>query len=137
MGAVSFIQRFGGAINSNVHYHCAVIDGVFSQCNGALCCHEASALDDADIVDLEGVVAKRVLRAERFLTNMFLIYHLYSFQLWHCNTQFFMDDLPSLRMALVSYFRLETQVSVDLDRPQTLVVGMQEGLWVSHPLYEQ
>ena len=62
IGAVSFIQRFGSTINPHLHYHCAVIDGVFSEYDGALRFHQASALDDADIAELEGVVAKRVLR---------------------------------------------------------------------------
>jgi len=28
-GAVTFIQRFGGSLNLNLHFHCAVPDGVF------------------------------------------------------------------------------------------------------------
>ena len=28
-GAVTFVQRFGGALNLNVHFHCAIPDGVF------------------------------------------------------------------------------------------------------------
>jgi hypothetical protein len=28
-GAVTFIQRFGGALNLNVHFHTLVLDGVF------------------------------------------------------------------------------------------------------------
>jgi len=28
-GAVTFVQRFGGALNLNVHFHCLVPDGVF------------------------------------------------------------------------------------------------------------
>ena len=53
MGAVSFIQRFGGSINLHLHYHCAVIDGVFSESDGALRFHEASDLNDADVAELE------------------------------------------------------------------------------------
>ncbi len=55
-------QRFGNSINNHLHYHCAVIDGVFSEYDGALRFDEASALDAADIAALERVVAKRVLR---------------------------------------------------------------------------
>ena len=62
LGAVSFIQRFGASTNSHIHYHCAVIDGVLSQCDGGFRFHPANALDEADIADHEGVVAKRVLR---------------------------------------------------------------------------
>src|SRR5919201_3788606 len=28
-GAVTFVQRFGGALNLNVHFHCVIPDGVF------------------------------------------------------------------------------------------------------------
>ena len=28
-GAVTFVQRFGGSLNFNVHMHVAVLDGVF------------------------------------------------------------------------------------------------------------
>src|SRR5437660_187635 len=35
-GAVTFIQRFGGALNLNVHFHCVVPDGVFVREGGAL-----------------------------------------------------------------------------------------------------
>jgi hypothetical protein len=30
LGAVSFVQRFGSALNAHVHFHCCVIDGVFA-----------------------------------------------------------------------------------------------------------
>jgi len=30
VGAVTFVQRFGGALNLNVHFHCVVPDGVFA-----------------------------------------------------------------------------------------------------------
>jgi hypothetical protein len=29
LGAVSFVQRFGAALNTHVHLHCCVIDGVW------------------------------------------------------------------------------------------------------------
>ncbi|MEW6747625.1 MAG: transposase zinc-binding domain-containing protein, partial [Planctomycetota bacterium] len=29
-GAVCFVQRFGGSLNSNTHYHALVLDGVFT-----------------------------------------------------------------------------------------------------------
>ena len=30
LGAVSFVQRFGAALNAHVHFHCCVVDGVFA-----------------------------------------------------------------------------------------------------------
>ncbi len=35
-GAVTFVQRFGGALNLNVHFHCVVPDGVFVRDGAAL-----------------------------------------------------------------------------------------------------
>ena len=29
-GAITFVQRFGSALNLNVHFHCVVPDGVFT-----------------------------------------------------------------------------------------------------------
>ena len=35
-GAVSFVQRFGGALNLNVHFHCVIPDGVFVREEGSV-----------------------------------------------------------------------------------------------------
>src|SRR6266851_3673372 len=35
-GAVTFVQRFGGALNLNVHFHCVMPDGVFVRENGTV-----------------------------------------------------------------------------------------------------
>src|SRR5882724_1454286 len=35
-GAVTFVQRFGGALNLNVHFHCVIPDGVFVRENGSV-----------------------------------------------------------------------------------------------------
>jgi hypothetical protein len=29
LGAISFVHRFGSALNRHVHYHCCIIDGLF------------------------------------------------------------------------------------------------------------
>ena len=42
-GAVSFIHRFGSALNPHIHFHCCVIDGVFSNSDGKLRFHRAPA----------------------------------------------------------------------------------------------
>jgi hypothetical protein len=55
-------QRFGSSLNTHTHYHCAVIDGVFAEHEGALCFYEATKLDANDIVAVESAVARRVLR---------------------------------------------------------------------------
>ena len=30
LGAVTFVHRFGSALNGNIHFHCCIIDGMFS-----------------------------------------------------------------------------------------------------------
>ncbi len=63
LGAVTFIQRFGSALNRHTHLHCCVIDGLFSQDeDGNLCFHPATELDEDDVAAVQGVVRQRVLR---------------------------------------------------------------------------
>ena len=33
---MSFVQRFGGALNLNVHFHCVIPDGVFVREEGSV-----------------------------------------------------------------------------------------------------
>jgi len=45
MGAVSFVQHFGSALNARVHFHCWVIDRVFvAGADGQVQFVEAAAL---------------------------------------------------------------------------------------------
>ena len=51
-GAVAVVQRFGAALNLNVHVHALVVDGVFSRdASGRLAFHEAAPLSDDDVGD--------------------------------------------------------------------------------------
>jgi len=53
VGAISFIQRFGSALNLHIHYHCVVMDGIFCEvAEGLLQFHEVDDLsvDDSDAV---------------------------------------------------------------------------------------
>jgi len=62
-GAVTFIQRFGSALNAHLHFHICVIDGVFSQdAAGELRFHPASGLEPSDVAAVHGLVRRRVLR---------------------------------------------------------------------------
>jgi hypothetical protein len=64
LGAVSFLHRFGSALNPPVHFHCAVIDGVFEpDAEGRLCFHEALGLTPERIAKVQEQVRPRVLRA--------------------------------------------------------------------------
>jgi len=60
-GGVSFVQRFGDALNPHTHFHSCLIDGVFSAQDDQLHFHEASALSNADVDAVQQSVRKRVL----------------------------------------------------------------------------
>lgn len=50
IGAVSFLQRFGSALNEHWHYHCCVSDGVFAAADGQTLAFMPATIDVADIV---------------------------------------------------------------------------------------
>jgi hypothetical protein len=63
LGAVSFVQRFGSALNAHVHFHCCVIDGVFAAGeDGQVHFAEAGALTPEDLAAVQQQVRRRVLR---------------------------------------------------------------------------
>jgi len=73
-GAVNRIQRFGSALNLNVHFHALVLDGVYTAASpfDAPVFHEASELCDEDVQRLVETIRLRVLRLLRrrgFLTD--------------------------------------------------------------------
>ena len=62
LGAVSFVQRFGSALNAHVHFHCCVIDGVFfADPDGQVEFAEAAATAE-DLAAVQQQVRRRVLR---------------------------------------------------------------------------
>jgi hypothetical protein len=62
-GTVTVIQRFGGALNLNVHFHTLVVDGVFvRESDGSLWFVAAKAPTDEEVEALLGLIRKRVLR---------------------------------------------------------------------------
>jgi hypothetical protein len=62
-GAVVIVQRFGSALNLNVHGHALVLDGVFAEDNaGVLRFHPAPAPTDEDMDDVLAATARRVDR---------------------------------------------------------------------------
>ena len=73
-GGVTFVQRFGSAVISNLHAHPVVLDGVFAETsNGELRFHRASPPSDDEIAALLAVIRRRILRhLERhgFLTTI-------------------------------------------------------------------
>ena len=61
LGAVTFVHRFGSALNANLHFHCCIIDGVFSVENEQVQFDEAGLTDEA-VVKVQAQVRERVLR---------------------------------------------------------------------------
>jgi hypothetical protein len=61
-GAVAIIQRFGGALNLNVHLHALVLDGVFAVEGGGVAFHATSRLTREDVAGIVALIARRVER---------------------------------------------------------------------------
>jgi hypothetical protein len=62
-GAITFVQRFGGAINLNVHLHSLFLDGVYYEdCRGKLKFHRVPDPTDDEIAILVKRVRDRVVR---------------------------------------------------------------------------
>jgi hypothetical protein len=68
-GAVVLSQRFGGALNLNLHFHALVIDGVYSSKSPLAppIFHEAPPLTDQDVVLVTTILHRRILRCLRRL----------------------------------------------------------------------
>ena len=61
-GAVAIVQRFGGAMNLNVHIHALVLDGVFAPDGAGVRFHPMPPLTAADVADVLATIAPRVRR---------------------------------------------------------------------------
>lgn len=59
-GSVTFLQRFGSALNLNPHFHSLVLDGIFNGKNATF--HEAPPLRDEDVKSIVETTAHRVIR---------------------------------------------------------------------------
>jgi hypothetical protein len=62
-GAVTFVQRFGDALNLNLHFHSLVLDGVYETSPyGRPRFHALPPPDDAEVARVVGQVATRIAR---------------------------------------------------------------------------
>jgi hypothetical protein len=59
-GAVTFVQRFGSALNLNVHFHCVVPDGVWIPTDGGPRFVPLPGLDDDDVAQVLRRIEARV-----------------------------------------------------------------------------
>ena len=70
-GAVVHAQRFGSALNLNLHFHALILDGVFVDDGGRPVFHEAAPLSDEEVAQLTALVRERVLRHLRRKGHVF------------------------------------------------------------------
>ncbi len=62
-GAVTFVQRFGDALNLNVHFHSLVLDGVYAPGpDGALRFRPLAPPDDPEVARVARQLARRLVR---------------------------------------------------------------------------
>jgi hypothetical protein len=62
-GAVTFVQRFGDALNLNVHFHSLILDGVYArEPSGSLRFHPLPPPDDAEVARVAGKIARQIVR---------------------------------------------------------------------------
>jgi hypothetical protein len=60
-GAVTFVQRFGDALNANPHFHCLALDGIYAGGeDGRPEFHELPAPEDEEVLRLTTLVSQRV-----------------------------------------------------------------------------
>ena len=60
-GGVAVVQRFGRALNLNVHVHALVIDGVFGTGAGGLAFAPADELSDLDVAEVLATAVPRIV----------------------------------------------------------------------------
>ena len=63
-GAMTFIQRFGGSLNLNVHFHVLVLNGVFSLSDNEVRFHPAAPPSKQEMLALTETVHRRAAVAE-------------------------------------------------------------------------
>ena len=62
-GAVTLIQRFGGALNLNIHFHMLFLDGVYVDSAGSSTrFHRAKAPPSSELNQLSHTIARRLVR---------------------------------------------------------------------------
>jgi hypothetical protein len=58
-GAVTFVQRFGDALNLNLHFHSLVLDGLRARDSGSA---PLPPPEDREVARLAGAIARRIVR---------------------------------------------------------------------------
>ena len=61
-GAITFIQRFGSALNLNVHLHMLIPDGIYTLSHGKPCFHAVTAPSQSELTTLLNRIIRRITR---------------------------------------------------------------------------
>lgn len=61
-GSITLIQRYGGAINLNIHFHVLFIEGAYEDQDGKAVFHRARAPTDEEVKAILEIVQKHVIR---------------------------------------------------------------------------
>jgi len=61
-GSLTVIQRFGGALNLNIHFHTLALDGVFTTADDGLQFHPTPPPTDVEVARLLTTIRARILR---------------------------------------------------------------------------
>jgi len=62
-GGVTFVQRFGGAINLNIHFHSLILDGVYYEdANKEICFQRLPPPDDSEVARVTVCIVKKIHR---------------------------------------------------------------------------
>ena len=59
-GSVTFVQRFGGSANLNIHFHTLMIEGVYREENDKAFFHELAPPTNEDIKQVLSQIQRRV-----------------------------------------------------------------------------
>ena len=57
------VAAFGSSLNTHVHFHVCVVDGVFEAHSDGVTFHAAAGVDEAAVAWVQASVRKRILRA--------------------------------------------------------------------------
>ena len=61
-GGVTFVQRFGSALNINVHFHTVALEGVYSLASGKAVFYQLPGPSDEEVADIVAAVAHMVIQ---------------------------------------------------------------------------
>jgi ribosomal protein S27E len=62
-GGVTFVQRFGGAINLNIHFHSLVLDGVYYEdADKGICFQRLPPPSDSEVAGVTACIVKKIHR---------------------------------------------------------------------------